>query len=129
MKSYLGLGVQSRTSLRVVGTPTQIVFLFILSYSSVRILPSHPSVRILPSRLSVRIRVLPSGGLSPAMSCPQSMPVCRLGADHLTFEGGGGIYCWQGIFFWNRYVQDFFPYPITMYDFFCHSFSQHFFFQ
>ena len=49
-----------------------------------------------------------------------------LGADHLTFEGGGGgvIYCWQGIFFWDRYVQD-----ITMYDFFLpHFLSQHFFF-
>jgi hypothetical protein len=41
--------------------------------------------------------------------------------NHLTFEGGrgvggGGIYRWTGIFFWDRYVQDFSSYPITMYD-------------
>ena len=30
--------------------------------------------------------------------------------------GGGGIYRWKGIFFWDRYVQDFSSYPITMYD-------------
>ena len=55
-----------------------------------------------------------------------------VGADHLTFEGGGGvIYCSLlagNIFFWDCYMQDFFPYPITMYDFFCHSLFRSIFF-
>ena len=38
--------------------------------------------------------------------------------DHLTFERGGGgvIYRWKEIFFSDRYVQDFFSYPVTMYN-------------
>jgi hypothetical protein len=55
-----------------------------------------------------------------------------LGADHLTFEGGGGvvIYCWKGIFFWDRYVPDlFFLSHHHVRYFFCHSLFRSIFFQ
>jgi hypothetical protein len=45
------------------------------------------------------------------------------------FWGGGrGGFTAGREFFSGIVVQDFFSYPITMYDFFCHSLSQHFFF-
>jgi hypothetical protein len=51
-----------------------------------------------------------------------------LAADHLTFEGGGGGFTGGSeLFFWDGYVQVFFFYPITMYDFFSTLFRSIFF--
>jgi hypothetical protein len=45
-----------------------------------------------------------------------------------SFWGGGVIYYCQGIFFWDRYMQDILFLPITMYDFFSTLFRSIFFF-
>jgi hypothetical protein len=55
------------------------------------------------------------------------MPVCRLGADHLTFEGGGDLLLAGNFFSGIGYVQDFFPIPSPCTIFLPLSFAAFFF--